>query len=125
MWSSCHVSHYGGVIIYDEGCANYLKVSLGRIILEYANMVWSPLYKKEMKLIENVLHRATKMAPEYRHMDREARLRYLNLPSIYYRRARGDMIEVYKFLNGKYNVDYSKILLPLGKGSQFYHTVLN
>ncbi len=64
-----------------------------------------------MKLIENVLHRATKMVPECRDMDRETRLSYLNLPSMYYRRARGDMIEVFKFLTGEYKVDYAKVLL--------------
>ena len=64
-----------------------------------------------MNLIENVLHRATKMVPECRDMDHDARLKYLKLPSMYYRRARGDMIEVYKFLTGQYKVNYSKILL--------------
>ncbi len=95
----------------DKSSMQYLFKGLIRPHLEYANVVWSPLYKKEMKLIENVLHRATKMVPECRDMDRETRLSYLNLPSMYYRRARGDMIEVFKFLTGEYKVDYAKVLL--------------
>ena len=94
----------------DKESMTLLFKGLIRPHLEYANVVWSPLYKKEMNLIENVLHRATKMVPECRNMDREDRLKYLKLPSMYYRRARGDMIEVYKFMTGQYKVDYSKIL---------------
>ena len=33
----------------------------------------------------------------------EERLRLLNLPTLVYRRQRGDMIEVYKMLNGLYD----------------------
>ncbi len=101
----------------DKESMTLLFKGLIRPHLEYANVVWSPLYKKEMNLIENVLHRATKMVPECRNMDREARLKYLKLPSMYYRRARGDMIEVYKFLTGQYKVDYSKILLEKEPGT--------
>ena len=31
------------------------------------------------------------------------RLRYLNLPTLKYRRIRGDMIEVYKIFSGRYD----------------------
>ena len=31
------------------------------------------------------------------------RLRYLNLPTLKYRRIRGDMIEVYKMFSGRYD----------------------
>ena len=33
----------------------------------------------------------------------EERLRYLNLPTLKYRRIRGDMIEVYKMFSGRYD----------------------
>lgn len=35
----------------------------------------------------------------------------MDLPTLEYRRTRGDIIEVYKYLNGKYNTD-SSIMLP-------------
>ena len=35
----------------------------------------------------------------------EDRLRILNLPSLYYRRARGDMTETWKYLHGQYHVN--------------------
>ena len=37
-------------------------------------------------------------------------LKYLKFPTLCYRRLRGDMIEIYKILNNKYD---SKILLKL------------
>ena len=38
-------------------------------------------------------------------LDYESRLRSLRLPTLAYRRARGDMIEVYKILSGIYDKD--------------------
>ena len=72
--------------------------------LEYGNTVWSPLYKKDAILIENVQRRATKLVPELAELDYEDRLRRLNLPSLMYRRLRGDLIEVHKFVRGLYKV---------------------
>ena len=59
--------------------------------------------------IENVQRRATKMVPELRNLEYADRLRAIKLPSMYYRRARGDMIEVYKYL--QYNVEEVPLLL--------------
>ena len=36
-------------------------------------------------------------------MENNQRLRKLNMPTLKYRRARGDMIEVFKILNGIYD----------------------
>ena len=58
------------------------------------NVAWSPRYLKDSSLLENVQHRATKLVPELRNLPYEERLRMLGLPSLFYRRARGDMIEV-------------------------------
>ena len=51
------------------------------------------------------------MVPELRNLDYADRLRAMKLPSMYYRRARGDMIEVYNYLHGQYNVDEVPLLL--------------
>jgi len=42
--------------------------------------------------------RATKLLKEVKHLSYVERLKYLNLPTLQYRRFRGDMIMVYKVL---------------------------
>ena len=46
------------------------------------------------------------MVPGLQNMEYGDRLKKLKLPSLEYRRARGDMIEVYKILNGYYDVEF-------------------
>ena len=68
--------------------------------LEYASTVLSVLYKKKDRIsIENVQRRATGIVHSVRHLNYSDRLRELGLPSLQYRRARADLIEVYKILN--------------------------
>jgi hypothetical protein len=62
---------------------------------EYANPVWNPYLKKHIDTIENIQRRATKLIPGFSDLSYEDRLRRLKLPSLSYRRSRGDMIEVY------------------------------
>ena len=76
-----------------------------RPILEYANTIWNPRCKKDIDAIENVQRRATKMLPKLNHLAYEERLSVLDLPSLVYRRARGDMIECYKYLNEYYSLE--------------------
>ena len=37
-------------------------------------------------------------------------MKVLNLPSLHYRRYRGDMIAVYNMLHGKYDIDHSDFI---------------
>ena len=60
---------------------------------------------KDRRLIEAVQRRATKLIPQLRELPYEDRLKSLELPSMYYRRERGDMIEVYKYTHGLYDSD--------------------
>jgi len=71
-----------------------LYTSLVRPILEYVYPAWSPLYKKESTLLENVQRRATKIVPKLKDLPYEDRLKALNLPSLFYRRARSDIIDI-------------------------------
>jgi hypothetical protein len=87
-----------------------LYVSLVRPHLEYANSVWNPFMKKHIDMIENVQRRATKLIPGLSELTYEERLRKLKLPSLSYRRSRGDMIEVYKIVTNKYDPEVSNIL---------------
>ena len=50
-----------------------------------------------------VQRRATKLIPQIKELTYENRLRTLNLPTLKYRRYRGDMIETYKILHKKYD----------------------
>ena len=77
--------------------------------LEYGACLWNPHTLKTINLIENVQRRATKIVPGLSKLSYEKRLRKLKLPTLTYRRARGDMIQVYKLLNK----GYDKTLPPL------------
>ena len=68
--------------------------------LEYAGSVWSPHKVSYIKKLEKVQMRATKLFYPTRNLSYDGRLRYLNLPTLYYRRLRGDMITVYKMITG-------------------------
>ena len=83
--------------------------SLIRPLLEYAVQFWSPSLRKDMARLERVQRRATKLVPELRHLSYPSRLEELNLFSLETRRLRGQLIEVFKILNGFDNVDYSEM----------------
>ena len=87
-----------------------LYTSLVRPHLEYGNPVWSPRFIKDKAIIENVQRRATRMIPEVQGLPYTERLKHLNLPTLAYRRIRGDMIEAYKILNKCYDKKVSKLL---------------
>ena len=73
--------------------------------LEYAISVWSPYKSKHIEQIEGVQRRATKQLPGMKDKTYQERLQILKLPTLSYRRHRGDMIELYKILNKKYDPD--------------------
>ena len=76
-----------------------LYKSLVRPHLEYCNSIWSPYMLKDIKLIENVQRRATKIVPTLSLLPYKEILKLLALPTLKYRGRRGDMIIVYKMLN--------------------------
>ena len=72
-----------------------LYTALVRPHLEYAQTIWSPHLKKHQHIIEKVQMRATKLVDNMGDLEYSERLR-LNLPTLAYRRMRGDVIELYK-----------------------------
>ena len=73
--------------------------------LENAVPVWFPYLEKDIHEIEAVQKRATKMLAATKGLEYGDRLRFLKLPTLVYRRHRGDLIEVFKMLNGMYDED--------------------
>ena len=86
-----------------------LYKALVRSHLDYAISIRSPYKQKYKDAIENVQRRTTKQLPGMKNIPYEERLERLKLPTLAYRRSRGDMIEVYKLLQGKYDSDVSKL----------------
>jgi len=82
-----------------------LYKTLVRSHLEYANCVWSPYRQMNIEKIERVQMRATRMVQQLNNSSYEARLRRLNLPTLKYRRLRGDMIQVHNIVSGKYTTN--------------------
>ena len=58
--------------------------------------MWAPHLIKGITALENVQIRATKLVDGISNLDYIHRLKQLNLPSLAFRRKRGDMIEIYK-----------------------------
>ena len=87
----------------QHNCVPLYK-ALVRSHLDYAISIWSPYKQKYKDAIENVQRRATKQLPGMKNIPYEERLQRLKLPTLAYRRTRGDMIEVYKLLHGKYDM---------------------
>jgi len=71
--------------------------------LDYCSSVWSPYMKKDIE--EKVQKRATKILPQLKHMNYSDRLKACKLPTLHCRRIRGDMIETYKIMTGKYDME--------------------
>ena len=78
-----------------------------RYHLEYAVQSWSPWTEADINLLESVQKRAIRMVSGLNSNVYEERLKEVNLTTLYHRRQRGDMLEVWKILNGKEDVDYT------------------
>ena len=87
-----------------------LYKSLVRSHLDYASSVWSPYKQKHIDALENVQRWATRQLPTLSKLPYEERLQTLKLPTLAYRRVRGDIIEVYKIMNEIYDTDVTSFL---------------
>ena len=71
--------------------------------LEYCSCIWNPYLKKDIKLLESVQRRATKMVPQLKSSNYESRLANLELSTLKDRRDRGDLIQYFKIVRS-YNL---------------------
>ena len=88
---------------------------LERLHLEFGNVAWSQTLRTNRNFIEGVQQQATRMVPELKELEYEERLERMESTSLRYRRARGDMIDTYKYTHAKHT--FSKGLLVRNKDS--------
>ena len=100
-------------VALDEEIFRCLYVAMVRPHLEYANQIWAPYLVKDIEAVENVQRRASKLVPSLKDLTYEERLRKLRLPTLAYRRARGDMIETFKIMKGIYDNEMTQDIFVL------------
>ena len=72
----------------DDTTLPLLYTSMVRPHLEHGNIIWGPHFKEDMKAVERVKKRATRMILRIKDLPYTQRLKALNLPSLPYRRKR-------------------------------------
>jgi len=86
-----------------------LYKSFVRPILEYCCTTWAPHFVMFHNDIEKVQRRATKLVKGIAHLPYSDRLKKLNLTTLYYRRQRADMLQVYRIINNIDRIDKDTI----------------
>ena len=102
----------------DKDMMKKIITTMIRPRLEYAAVVWSPHMEKDIKKLERVQRVATKMVPELRDLTYEERLKEMELPTLQVRRERGDLIMMYKVVNGMEKIDRPDLVVGLGEQSR-------
>ena len=102
----------------------YLYKTIIRPKLEYANVIWSPVNKKYINMLERVQRRFTKLGPLTK-LDYNERLIRLGLTSLEIRRIRGDLIQMFKYVKGFDKINFvtpPEFLKTITRGHMFkYH----
>ena len=91
--------------LIDRTTLPLLYKALVRPHLEYGNLVWGPHNSADQQLVERVQRRATRAVPDLRDRPYQDRLRALELPSLYHRRRRGDVIFAYQLFHEGVDMD--------------------
>lgn len=102
----------------DEQSFRYLFQALVRSHLEYAEEIWSPSKVGDTDVLENVQRRATKQIPSLKNLEYSDILKKLKMPTLKYRRLRGDMIETFKIINGIYDRDVTENFMEMDQNTR-------
>ena len=81
--------------------------------LEYAQASWAPWTLADIQALEQVQHRFTRQVSGMGNLPYEERLDRLGLTTLQARRERGDMIESFKIITGKVDVQPGLWFTPL------------
>ena len=82
--------------------------------LEFASPVWNSISKGNIKKLENIQRRATKMVIELSNLGYEERLKKLGLTTLETRRKTADLIQIYKIKN---KIEIVDINIPENPGN--------
>ena len=106
----------------DEITVPKLFTTMVRPHLEYGNVIWHPRFRRDKLEIEKIQRRATRLIPSLKGLSYEERLRILKMPSLEHRKRRGDMLQVYKILNGIDRLDPSMFFTKVTGSSTRGHS---
>ena len=97
----------------------FLALYLGivRPLMLFAAQVWSPQNRGNINKLEKVEKRATKLVPGLSDLPYERRLHHLGLTTLEERRAGGDMIQVFKILQGYEDIDPNQFFKVAVRGT--------
>jgi len=86
-----------------------LYKTLIRPTLEYGNFIWGPHFILDQQAVERTQSRATRMIQSLKDLHYHDHLYQLNLPSLAYKRRRGDMILMYQLTHNLINIPLSAL----------------
>jgi hypothetical protein len=75
---------------------------------------WRPHLQKDIKLLEGVQHRATRLIEKFKLLPYEERLHKLRLTTLETRRLRGDLLEMFKIMKGIDKIESSELFVMSG-----------
>ena len=106
----------------DLGATIHKSLKPSCHIVHCVKKSWCPNKISDIKLLEGVQRRFTKLIPELNQLPYEMRLKNLNLTTLETRRIRGDLIEVYRIMNGIESIDWKLLFSKSPKDGPRGHT---
>ena len=113
-----------------------------RPTFDYGSSVWNSGYIEDSKLIESVQRKFTKLCFELKGLDYSNRLSILNIPTLKFRKKRGDLINIFKLINNEntffnecfelndrtsrghnLKINVPRVLTECGKRSFYFRTI--